>query len=188
LAVVGSESAQKVIADASAVTVPEGGAATFGVKLAQAPAATVTVAVATVYGDSSITVQSGASLTFTTNNWDQWQTVTLAAAKDEDSISGGARFEIMGAGLVNATVWAYEVEEKQVLCIVAPDLRRNLSKLGKRVNWQGARKGVAGDVRGRRKGQIRTRCRWQCCRSRAGCSGETSYIRPCQIRNAPRTA
>ena len=48
-------------------------------RLSAQPAANVTVAVARTSGDTDLTVSAGASLTFTTANWNTAQDVTLAA-------------------------------------------------------------------------------------------------------------
>ena len=71
------------------VTVPEDGTETYTLVLESKPTGPVTVS-ASRTGDSDITVTQGASLTFTTNNWFQPQTVTLSAAADADSANGTA--------------------------------------------------------------------------------------------------
>ena len=66
----------------SNVSVTEGSTATYKVKLATKPTASVTVTVArstTGTQDSDLSVKTGGSLTFTTDNWDTDQTVTLEA-------------------------------------------------------------------------------------------------------------
>ncbi|GAA2778725.1 hypothetical protein GCM10020219_057570 [Nonomuraea dietziae] len=64
-----ADSAPAVVATPSGVTVPEGGEASYEVKLSKQPAAGVTVATSRTSGDADLTVKSGASLTFTTSNW-----------------------------------------------------------------------------------------------------------------------
>ena len=81
---------------ASTLTVSEGNEASYQVKLATRPAANVTVTVRRKSGsdqDTHLSVKSGASLTFTTTNWDTDQTVTLQAAEDDDHANGSAKFE-----------------------------------------------------------------------------------------------
>jgi hypothetical protein len=73
------------VLDADTVLVDEGGTAQFRVKLGNAPPASVAVSVSRQSGDESVTVQSGGSLTFTTANWNTYQTVTLAAGQDDDA-------------------------------------------------------------------------------------------------------
>lgn len=83
------------------VDINEGGTATFHVRLSSAPADTVNVTVANRAANvnnsvdqtptSNISVTTGASLTFTTGDWNQWQEVTLTAAEDDtDTIDGAA--------------------------------------------------------------------------------------------------
>ena len=68
------------------MTVPEGGtAAAAGEAGSASRAGNMTVAVARASGSDHITVQSGASLVFTTANWSSYQTVTLASARDADA-------------------------------------------------------------------------------------------------------
>ena len=85
-----SDGTQTLVVSPSAVGVVEGNTATFDVSLGTAPAATTTVTVARQSGDADITVQSGASLTFTPANWNTPQTVTLAAASDADAVNSTA--------------------------------------------------------------------------------------------------
>ncbi len=85
----------------SSVDVDEGGTADYTVKLATKPSASVTVSVARKAGsdqDASLSVKTGSSLTFTTDDWDTNQTVTLQAAEDGDGLDGTAKFEHSAAG------------------------------------------------------------------------------------------
>ncbi|HMO50685.1 MAG TPA: CocE/NonD family hydrolase [Kiritimatiellia bacterium] len=94
----------------SAVGVPEGGTETFEVWMSGPALAPVTLTVARVSGDVDITVQSGASLFFSLEDWATPQIVTLAAAEDADAIEGVATFQITAPGVVPATVIATEIE------------------------------------------------------------------------------
>ncbi len=67
-----------------AVTVAEGGSASYTVKLASEPSATVTVAV-TGHAGSDLTLDK-ASLTFTASTWETAQTVTVTAGEDDDAV------------------------------------------------------------------------------------------------------
>jgi tetratricopeptide (TPR) repeat protein len=96
------------VTNTDTVTVPEGGQNTFQVKLSEQPAANVTAAVAWVSGDTDITLVSGASLVFTTANWNTYQTVTLAAAEDNDAENGQAIFRISAAGIPDKDIIAVE--------------------------------------------------------------------------------
>lgn len=104
------------------LAVPEGGTASFGVALSAQPTADVVVTVTHDGGDGDITVQSGATLTFTPTNWATYQPVTLAAAEDDDSTSGVATIRCEAEGWSYVLVTAVEEEnEAPVLGIsVAP--------------------------------------------------------------------
>ena len=78
------------VCDREIVRVPEGGVASFQVKLSTQPAETVEATVKRTSGDSDITVTDGSKLTFTPDDWDTYQSVSLAAASDDDKVSGTA--------------------------------------------------------------------------------------------------
>ena len=69
------------ITDMDSVTVPEGETASFKVKLSAEPVSTVAATVSRVSGDTDIAVQSGAILTFDSENWDNFKTVTLSGGR-----------------------------------------------------------------------------------------------------------
>ena len=96
------------VTSADSVTVPEGGTATFQVKLSAQPSSTVYASVSRVSGDSDISVQSGSSLTFTSTNWNSYQTVTLSAAEDADTTNGTATIRISASGIPNKDITATE--------------------------------------------------------------------------------
>jgi len=93
------------------IEVEEGGTASFQVKLSAEPSSEVTASVSYLSGDSDITVDSGSTLTFTPNDWDTFQTVTLAAAQDDDIQSSTATFRISAAGLANRDIEAKEIDD-----------------------------------------------------------------------------
>ena len=68
----------------SSLSVPEGGSSTYTVALDSQPRATVTVAIAGTAG-TDLTLDSS-SLTFTTSNWEQAQTVEVSASQDTDRL------------------------------------------------------------------------------------------------------
>ena len=83
-----------VVLNASYLLVPENGTYPHTVRLATEPLASVTVAI-TTSGDADITADTDTTtagnqtaLTFTTTNWNTPQTVTLAAADDNDTVPG----------------------------------------------------------------------------------------------------
>ena len=74
----------------TALTVKEGTSGTYTVKLASQPTANVTVTVGGAADDVSVDTDTGTTgnqntLTFTSSNWSTAQTVTVAAATDEDA-------------------------------------------------------------------------------------------------------
>ena len=102
---------------ASKVTVAEGGTASYTVKLDSRPRADVAITTARHSGDADVSIASGASLTFTPNNWSTAQTVTLAAAEDDDMLDGIAtiRYTVSSAdtgyaGLSTVDVTATEID------------------------------------------------------------------------------
>ena len=85
----------------TAVTVTEGGTASYKVRLTTQPTSDVTVTVArktTGDQDEDLSVKTGSSLTFTTTTWNTYKTVTLQAAHDQDGENGTAVFTHTAAG------------------------------------------------------------------------------------------
>ena len=70
-----------IVADPPALTVAEGGTGTYGLKLTRAPTSDVTV---TVLGAGGAVTAGPAMLTFTADNWDTAQRVTVTGASDGD--------------------------------------------------------------------------------------------------------
>jgi len=75
------------------------------VTLSAPPASTVTVTVSRTFGNPGLSVGSGATLTFTSSNWDTAQQVTIAA---DPSSAGPASFTATAAGYRPATVTVTE--------------------------------------------------------------------------------
>ena len=94
---------QGVRTSATALTVPEGDSRTYTVALGSQPAGPVTVT-PSVAGSADVTM-SGA-LTFTAQNWDQAQTVTVSAAQDADAANDAATVShaVSGGGYGSVTV------------------------------------------------------------------------------------
>ncbi|MFI6506463.1 glycoside hydrolase family 48 protein [Streptosporangium sp. NPDC050855] len=107
---VSGTSAAAVVVTPATLAVAEGGNADLAVKLSKAPASNVTVTTARTSGDSDLTVSSGASLTFTTANWNTAQTVRIAAAEDSDEASGSAEFTSTASGHTAGKATATEVD------------------------------------------------------------------------------
>ncbi|WP_338870590.1 PQQ-dependent sugar dehydrogenase [Myxococcus stipitatus] len=112
------DNSAQVLLSSSNLDVIEGGTATFDVSLSRAPARNVTVNVARTTGDADLTVQSGASLTFTPTNWSTPQTVTLAAAADADNLDGEATFTVSVTGLDSRTVTAREQDTNDLAPVI----------------------------------------------------------------------
>jgi len=99
------------VLDADTLVVPEAGTAQFHVRLTNIPPGDVHVSVSRSAGDGDISVQSSGSLVFTQANWDVDQTVTLAAAADQDITDGTATILIhrtSGPAVPDAALIAHE--------------------------------------------------------------------------------
>ncbi len=100
-----------ILTSVSTLQVPEGGKATFNVKLSSRPSERrATVSVRRISGDRNIAVAAGQRLTFSRSNYNQWQTVTLSAAEDGDTAAGQAVFRLTGEKLDSARVTAVEAD------------------------------------------------------------------------------
>jgi hypothetical protein len=97
------------ITDTNRVLVPEGGTAQFTVQLSAQPSSEVTAAVSLESGDPDITVDPE-TLTFNESNWSTPQTVTLAAARDNDEENGTATISISAADIETKRITAEEVD------------------------------------------------------------------------------
>jgi parallel beta-helix repeat protein len=103
--------ASPIVVDGSPVSVAEDSTATFGVKLAQAPAGDVVVEIAWASGDSTVSVSSGNTLVFDPSNWDVFQTVILVAAEDADRTNGTALLTCSASALgTTVTVTALVID------------------------------------------------------------------------------
>ncbi len=106
----GQPATPQLAVDPPAVRVPEGGTATYGVRLTARPAGPVTVTSTAVGGDADITVTAGASLTFTPDDWNAAQRVTLSAAEDADVTAGTRLFTLGASGFGGTSIVATEVD------------------------------------------------------------------------------
>lgn len=97
-----------IMVDVGTVMVPEGGTATFQVRLSAQAASTVDVTASRVNGDTDISVESGSNLTFTASNWDTYQTVTLKGLNDGDTTNGSAIIRLSAPGMPDKDVVATE--------------------------------------------------------------------------------
>ena len=92
-----------------ALTLPEGGDATYTVALTSQPTGEVTVTPSLASGDADVT--AGAALTFDATTWDQAQTVTVSATEDADAANDTAVIQhaVSGADYGAGSVTADDV-------------------------------------------------------------------------------
>ena len=108
-----------------ALTVPEGGEATFTVRLTTQPTANVTVRIPGASGDADITYTPSQRM-FTPANWSARQTFTVSAAEDDDSVNGTKTFNF----IVTSTDTDYSGLNVPSLTVTEADNdRTNLSAL-----------------------------------------------------------
>lgn len=102
----------KFVTDKKIVTVPEGGTDTFKVKLSGEPLSSVIVTIRIAdNGDPDIMLipdPDPLELTFTPDNWNKFQTVTLFAAEDDDVINGVAIIQIRAPEFEDVDITAME--------------------------------------------------------------------------------
>jgi hypothetical protein len=103
-----------IVTSADSVFVPENGTANIGVKLSAQPPGTVGLTLVRTNGDADLSIQSGSVLSFTTSNWNAYQTVTFAAANDVDVLNGSADVIVYvsaGASAPLRTIKAVEIDD-----------------------------------------------------------------------------
>ncbi len=86
----------------SSLAIAEGANTTFGVRLTAMPGANTAVSVAS--GDAGAVSVAPATLTFTTANWNVFQTVTVTGVSDLDAANESVTVTISSAGLTSRTV------------------------------------------------------------------------------------
>jgi hypothetical protein len=104
---------QALVVTPTSLSVPEGGMATYAVKLQSAPSGNVTVASTAGSGDPDLTVSAGGSLTFTSANWNVAQNVTVSAAEDADSVNGSRSITVASSGLTSVGVHRHRGRQRQ---------------------------------------------------------------------------
>lgn len=108
---------EPIITDTDTLSVPEGGSASFNVKLGAEPANNVTVNVVRVRSTGDFQITTGNALTFTAGNWAEYQAVTVASGTDADSVIDSAVFRAGADGWVSASVTAWQVEAEATLTV-----------------------------------------------------------------------
>ncbi len=94
----------KLVVTPTIFNMHEGGQAAFSVRLGAQPAGMVVVNTHRISADEDEVVASGETLTFTPENWNLPQAVTIAAIVDEDSVADSATFLVTAPNLVSETV------------------------------------------------------------------------------------
>jgi hypothetical protein len=101
-ATITDDDTQRVLVSTANVNVAEGGSTTVGVNLEFQPASTVNVAVASA---SAAGATAGpTTLTFTTGNWNQAQTVTIAGTQDDNVVQDSTTVSMNLAGATSGGV------------------------------------------------------------------------------------
>lgn len=118
------------------ISVPEGSTSALTVALSLSPQETVMVEIVYHNGDPDISVQSGAVLTFDSSNYDQPQTVVLAAADDEDFINGITWFAVVADAIPVKKVAVNETDNEPVPPVVYVDAAAAGTQNG--LNWANA--------------------------------------------------
>ncbi|XXF80111.1 PQQ-dependent sugar dehydrogenase [Myxococcaceae bacterium GXIMD 01537] len=118
--IVPTASAQRLVVTGLYPRVVEGGQAIFTVRLAQAPAASVTVEVSRAAGGSTdLSVSGPTSFTFTPQDWSVPRVVTLAALDDGDSVVDTATFTVSSSGLTSESVLATTIEDNSTQLVLS---------------------------------------------------------------------
>ncbi|MCR9199590.1 MAG: lamin tail domain-containing protein, partial [Planctomycetaceae bacterium] len=112
------DEAQSLVVTPLALTVTEGGSATFDVSLGVEPTADVTVTLA-IAGDGDLTLGT-AELTFTPGNFGTPQQVTVNAAEDIDLTDGTATVTVSSAGAGSVDVAITEDDNDTLSLVVDP--------------------------------------------------------------------
>ncbi|WP_440103688.1 cellulose binding domain-containing protein [Streptosporangium sp. H16] len=100
----------RILISPSNLTVPEGGTASVQVRLSQQPPGNVIVGTARVYGDTDLS--AGPPLTFTPDNWDVPQPLTVTAAEDDDAVNGSATFDSRSSQITGSSAFLWNAVEQ----------------------------------------------------------------------------
>lgn len=107
-------------ANTTNVVVGENSTATFSVRLTAQPPANVTVTV-TSANPAKATV-SPSTLSFTTANWDTYQTVTLTGVNDADAMEVTTSVTLSATGMYDRMVGVFVVDDDQALVLSVSSL------------------------------------------------------------------
>src|SRR5262249_21351998 len=93
-----------LVTDTSSVALAEGGTGTFKVMLSAQPQVSVSVLVSSP--DTGAATVAPSTLTFTTSNWNVFQTVTVTGVQDQDVADESVALSVVSTGLPTVTVTA----------------------------------------------------------------------------------
>ena len=102
----------RFVLESTNLNIAEGGQGAARVRLSKQPASNVVVTLAKISGGTNDVDLSlaGSTLTFTPDNWDEYQPILLAAAADVDTATGTAKFQLASSGLLSTDFIAKEIE------------------------------------------------------------------------------
>lgn len=109
---------QDILLSTTALPVTEGGTATFTVRLATMPVASVTVSITS--GDTAAATASPASLTFTAANYNTPQTVTVTGVQDSDLANESVVLTAASASVTSRTVSVTVTDDDTQVVVVSP--------------------------------------------------------------------
>src|SRR6266487_1361668 len=101
-----SSSTGTLLVNPASFSVAQGTSDVFGVSLSSAPSGNVSVTVGRTAGNSGLAVSTGATLTFTTSNWNYPQPVTVTA---DAASAGNATFTVSASGYPAVSVTGSEI-------------------------------------------------------------------------------
>ncbi|KPL08093.1 hypothetical protein AMJ86_01930 [bacterium SM23_57] len=127
---------QGFILSNESIIVKEGLLNSFSVALAMDPQGTVIVTVTYVPGDPDISILSGASLEFNSENYLVYQDVTLTAAQDIDDINGMGFIQVSAPGILSAGVTVFEDDDESMPSILFVD--KDAAGTGYGTDWVNA--------------------------------------------------
>jgi len=99
-----------ILTDKDSLIVPAGRTAPLQVKLSEAPSANVAVTAAWLSGSPALSIRGAATLTFTPANWNNYQTVLLAATPGKNDVNASAVFQLSASGETGKQVTAVKGE------------------------------------------------------------------------------
>lgn len=99
------------------LTILEGQTASFTIRLGTDPYETIEVEVLVATGDGDIQITSPKILHFDSSNFDQPQTVSLAAGEDSDCYGGLTIFMVRATEFVSVQVRAVEIDNDSILYV-----------------------------------------------------------------------